>query len=75
MRKACALTQAVITVCQVKEGFGRNIQYLQPFQIETISHYITATVFLYLVGTYFMRVTVCLFILQLLPFTEKLYRR
>jgi len=40
----------------------------------SIRHLVTVTVLLDLVGTWVVRMSICLFILQLLPFTEKVFR-
>lgn len=72
--KACALIQSVIAIFQVKKGFGRNIEYLDPTQIKDITRDVFVTILFNIIGTSFVRVSVCLFILQLLPFTERFFR-
>ena len=69
--QALAMAQASLSIAQWKDGFGRNIFYLQPEQIESIVHVITATILIVLIGTYLVRLSICLFILQLLPFTQR----
>ena len=70
----CALAQSILAIFQVHSGFGRNIQYLQPTQIEDIARIIYVTILLNVIGTSFVRVSVCLFILQLLPITQRISR-
>lgn len=72
--QACALTQSILAIFQVHAGFGRNIQYLRPKQIEDFARLSFFAILLNIVGTSFVRISVCLFILQLLPITEKISR-
>lgn len=71
---ACALAQSILAIFQVKKGFGSNIQYLQPTEIKDTTRDIFITILFNLTGTFFVRISVCLFILQLLPFTQKFSR-
>lgn len=64
----------MISTVQVHEGFGRSIQYLQPHQIENIRHLRAADTLLNIIGTLFVRISVCLFIWRLIPANRKSYR-
>ncbi len=73
--QACALVQSVLAIYQVKTGFGRNVEYVQPTQIENLTRETFVSILFNLIGTSFVRISVCLFILQILPFTQRFYRR
>ncbi|CAD6591213.1 MAG: hypothetical protein ASARMPRED_005264 [Alectoria sarmentosa] len=71
---ACALALSILATFQVRNGFGRNIQYLDPTQIKNIMRDMFVAILFSLTGTFFVRISVCLFILQLLPFTKRFFR-
>ena len=72
--QACAIAQAVISIVHIDNGFGRHVQYLQPSQVVTIIRLGTATMLIDQVAAWLVRISVCLFILQFLPITEKFAR-
>ena len=72
--QACTLAQSILAILQVKNGFGRNIQYLRPTEIKNVNRDIFITIMFNLTGTYFVRISVCFFMLQLLPFTQRFSR-
>lgn len=59
----------------VDSGFGRNIYYLTTVQIQHIGLYATISIMFLIVGTGFVRASVCLFVLRLVPITRMSYRR
>ena len=69
--KICALAQSSIAIYQVKEGLGRYIQYVEPIQIKNLTRGTYITILFNITGTTLVRISVCLFVLQLLPFTER----
>ena len=66
-----SLAQALLTVFQVENGFGRHIEYLQPDQISNVLLITTIIEVLHTIGTFLVRVSVCLFVLRLVPSTHR----
>lgn len=67
--------QSVLGSLQVQNGFGRNIQYVSPVQLKRFGLYTNVNILIHTAGTLFVRVSVCLFVLRLVPTTETSYRR
>lgn len=68
-----AIAQGIINIFTLKDGFGRNVQYLQPSQIRSIVKLTTIVIMLHTIGTYFVRVSVCLFVLRLVPLAHRTF--
>ena len=66
-----AIAQSILTVFQVHSGLGRHIEYLQPYEISNVILLTTITLSLHNIGTFFVRVSVCLFVLRLVPPTHR----
>ena len=60
---------------QVHSGFGRNIQYLTTVQLQRFLLYTNVYILFQDVGTVLVRISVCLFVLRLVPATQKSYIR
>lgn len=73
--KAFAIAESIFSIFQVQSGFGRNIYYLTPVQIQHVGLYTTICIMLLTIGTGLVRISVCLFVLGLLPVTKMSYRR
>ena len=52
-------------------GLGRHIEYLQPEQIKNVLLLTTIAEVLHTVGTCLVRISVCLFVLRLVPSTHR----
>lgn len=70
-----AIVESIFSDFQTDSGFGRNIYYLTPLQIQHFELYTTICIMLLIVGTGFVRTSVCLFVLRLVPVTKMSYRR
>ena len=66
-----ALPQSIIAIYTVKNGFGRNIYYLQSHSIENTVRYIFICEMLQIIGTSLIRVSVCIFILRMLSGAQR----
>lgn len=72
---AFAVGQHILVILQVDNGFGRHIEYLQPDQISKCLLLTAILTMLHTVGTFLVRISVCLFVLRLVPPTHReLYR-
>ena len=59
----------------VHNGFGRNTIYLTPIQLQHWGLYVDISMMLFTIGTGSTRISVCLFVLRLVPATKTFYRR
>lgn len=66
-----AAAQSILTVFLVDNGFGRHIEYLQPAQISSFVLLTTILEILHTIGTLLVRVSMCLFVLRLVPPTHR----
>ena len=73
--EAFAIAESIFSNFQVYSGFGRNIYYLTTLQIQNFGLYTTICIMLLIVGTGLVRISVCLFVLRLVPVTKTPYRR
>ena len=64
-----------MAIFMVHNGFGRNIIYLTPIQIQHWGLYVDISMMLFTIGTGSTRISVCLFVLRLVPATKTFYRR
>jgi len=70
-----AVAQSILDIFKGYDGFGRSIQYLQRPQIENVMLLTTVVIMLNIMGTLLVRISVCLFILRLVPADRKSYCR
>lgn len=70
-----AIAQHILAIFQVENGFGRHIEYLQPDQISKVFLITTILTMLHTVGTFLVRISVCLFVLRLVPVTHRKFYR
>ena len=68
-----AVTQTILLIIQVHSGLGRHVEYLQPDQISHVLLVTTIVEILHTVGTFLVRVSVCLFVLRLVPSTHRVF--
>lgn len=71
MRQGFAVAQSILVIFQVDNGLGRHIEYLQPNQISNVLFITTILEVLHTIGTTLVRVSVCLFILRIVPPTHR----
>ena len=69
--QAFAVAQSILEIFQVANGFGKHIEYLQPNQIKNVLFITTILEVLHTIGTLLVRVSVCLFVLRLVPPTHQ----
>lgn len=68
-----AVAQGIVTTFGVDNGFGRHIEYLQPDQIRNVLLMTQILEVLYTIGTFLVRVSVCLLVLRIVPPTHREY--
>ncbi|KAM0802212.1 hypothetical protein BDR22DRAFT_845379 [Usnea florida] len=64
-----------MAIFMVQNGFGRNTIYLTPIQIQHWGLHVDISMMLFTIGTGSTRISVCLFVLRLVPATKTFYRR
>lgn len=68
------VSQGIFQILSCAAGFGRNVQFLQSTEIERVLLYIAIAELTHTFGTYLVRISVCLFVLRLVPNHEKRFR-
>ena len=73
--QALVIAQNILSIFQVKSGFGRNTQYLTPVQLKRFGLYTDICIMLFIVITALIRASVCLFLHRVVPPSKMSYRR